>query len=46
MARPTYLFYEVMNYPVPFHKEFFAYEEVVDTVKKPNEIDFSWAKPQ
>ena len=45
MADTTYLFYDVMRYPIPFQKEFFAYEEVVDTVKKPGEVLMSRAKP-
>lgn len=45
MSSKTYLFYEVMKYPLPFQKEFFAYEEVVDTVKKPDTVDISRAKP-
>jgi hypothetical protein len=45
MSSSTYLFYDVMQYPVPFQKEFFAYEEVLDTVKKPGEVALSWAKP-
>lgn len=34
-----------MKYPPPFQKEFFAYEEIINTVKAPEKIDFSRAKP-
>lgn len=40
-----YLFYEVMKYPLPFHKEFFAYEEIINTVKAHEKLSFSRAKP-
>lgn len=45
MWRSTYLFYDIMNYPVPFQKELFSYEEVVNTLKAPESLDFSRAKP-
>ena len=45
MPYDPYLFYEVMNYPAPFQKEFFAYEQAVDTLKAPDKVEFSWAKP-
>ena len=45
MSKTTYLFYDVMEYPIPFHKEFFAYEEVVSTMKPLGDMTFSRAKP-
>lgn len=44
MKKNTYLFYDVMKYPLPFQKEFFAYEEAVDTMKKPGEVLLSRGK--
>ena len=44
MSNP-YLFYDVMKYPLPFQKEFFAYEEIVNIVKAPEKMLFSRAKP-
>lgn len=45
MWKSTYLFYDVMKYPIPFNKEFFAYEEILMTVKKPGDVPFSrWKK--
>lgn len=45
MSHTTYLFYDVMKYPIPFQKEFFAYEEIVSTMKAPEPVAFSRAKP-
>lgn len=44
MKKYTYLFYDIMKYPIPFDKEFFAYGEVVKTLDTPSDVSFSWAK--